>query len=50
MTGAQSVVDPGMLEACGRDVLNKTAPRYGNIRFYLDVICYRNYLGRIISV
>lgn len=28
VTGAQSVVDPSMLEAFVRDYLNNTAPRY----------------------
>ena len=35
VTMAQTVIDPVMLEACVRDVLNVKAPRYGteNVRF-----------------
>lgn len=39
VTGAQSSVDPSMLEAYARDCLNKTATRYNNILLY-NHICY----------
>ncbi|KAK9497701.1 hypothetical protein O3M35_004374 [Rhynocoris fuscipes] len=38
VTGAQSVVDPVMLEACARDVLNITAPRTMVVLEPLEVV------------